>query len=25
MALLFLMTGSGADAPPEKDFSHAAD
>jgi aspartate carbamoyltransferase catalytic subunit len=25
MALLFLMTGSGADAPPEKDSSHAAD
>ena len=25
MALLFLMTGSGTDAPPEKDFSHAAD
>jgi aspartate carbamoyltransferase catalytic subunit len=25
MALLFLMTGSGADAAPEKDFSHAAD
>ena len=25
MALLFVMTGSGADAPPEKDFSHAAD
>ncbi len=25
MALLFLMTGSGADTPPEKDSSHAAD
>src|SRR6266700_3245435 len=25
MALLFLMTGSGADAPAEKDSAHAAD
>jgi hypothetical protein len=25
MALLFLMIGSAADAPPEKDSSHAAD
>jgi hypothetical protein len=25
MALLFLMIGGVADAPPEKDFSHAAD